>query len=275
MTEAAKPAVQEASAAGPCVLEERSEAVFTIRLNRPNRLNALSAEMGHALVKALLKAGRDDSIRAVIITGEGRGFCAGGNLKMLQDARKRKATAELKELLEAGKEIILAIAMMNKPVIASVNGPAAGGGMNMAVACDFRIASEEATFGESFAQVGLFPDFGGTFFLPRLVGPSRAAELFFTGEMVDAKEAYRIGLVNRVVAADKLQEETQKWAMELAAAPPLALRSLKRILTSDKPTLEAALDEENRQQVHCFESEDAVEGFAAFFEKRKPSFRGR
>jgi 2-(1,2-epoxy-1,2-dihydrophenyl)acetyl-CoA isomerase len=248
--------------------------VFTIRLNRPNRLNALSTEMARALVKALLKASRDDSIRAVVITGEGRGFCAGGNLKMLQDARQRKANGELKDLLEAGKEIIVAISTMNKPVIASVNGAAAGGGMNMALACDFRIASDAATFGESFAQVGLFPDFGGTFFLPRLVGHSRAAELFFTGEMVDAKEAYRIGLVNRVVAADKLPEETKKWADQLAAAPPLALRALKRILTSDRPTLEAALDEENRQQVHCFDSEDAVEGFAAFFEKRTPKFKG-
>jgi 2-(1,2-epoxy-1,2-dihydrophenyl)acetyl-CoA isomerase len=275
MTEAAKPATQEPGAANPCVLEERSDAVFTIRLNRPNRLNALSADMAHLLVKALLKAGRDDTVRAVIITGEGRAFCAGGDLKMLQDARKRKATSELKALLEAGKEIILAIAMMNKPVIASVNGAAAGGGMNMALACDFRIASEEATFGESFAQVGLFPDFGGTFFLPRLVGPSRAAELFYTGEMVDAKEAYRIGLVNRVAAADKLEEETKKWAVDLASAPPLAMRALKRVLTSDRPTLEAALDEENRQQVHCFDSEDASEGFAAFFEKRKPIFRGR
>jgi 2-(1,2-epoxy-1,2-dihydrophenyl)acetyl-CoA isomerase len=274
MSEAAKSDPQEAANANPCVLEDRSEAVFTIRLNRPNRLNALSTEMARALVKALLKASRDDSIRAVVITGEGRGFCAGGNLKMLQDARQRKANGELKDLLEAGKEIIVAISTMNKPVIASVNGAAAGGGMNMALACDFRIASDAATFGESFAQVGLFPDFGGTFFLPRLVGHSRAAELFFTGEMVDAKEAYRIGLVNRVVAADKLPEETKKWADQLAAAPPLALRALKRILTSDRPTLEAALDEENRQQVHCFDSEDAVEGFAAFFEKRTPKFKG-
>ena len=217
MSEAAKSDPQEAANANPCVLEDRSEAVFTIRLNRPNRLNALSTEMARALVKALLKASRDDSIRAVVITGEGRGFCAGGNLKMLQDARQRKANGELKDLLEAGKEIIVAISTMNKPVIASVNGAAAGGGMNMALACDFRIASDAATFGESFAQVGLFPDFGGTFFLPRLVGHSRAAELFFTGEMVDAKEAYRIGLVNRVVAADKLPEETKKWADQLAA----------------------------------------------------------
>jgi 2-(1,2-epoxy-1,2-dihydrophenyl)acetyl-CoA isomerase len=257
------------------VLEERKGNVATIRLNRPDKLNALSIELGRGLVHALLHASQDNSVRAVVLTGAGRGFCAGGDLDLLLDLRKRNASDELKVLLEAGKEICLAIATMTKPVIAAVNGPAAGGGMNLALAADLRIASDQASFAESFARVGLYPDFGGTYFLPRIVGPALSAELFYTAETLSAEDALRLGIVNRVFPADKFEEETQKIVDVLAGAPTVALRDVKRtIVGDDRKNLETKLDEEIRLQVHCFQTEDCLEGLNAFFEKRKPNFKG-
>ena len=214
-------------------------------------------------------------MRAVVLTGAGRAFCAGGDLEFILDLRKRNASDELKCLLEAGKEICLAIATMTKPVIAAVNGPAAGGGMNLALAADMRIASDQASFAESFAKVGLYPDFGGTYFLPRIVGPALSAELFYTAETLSAEDALRLGIVNRVFPADKFEEETQKIVDVLAGAPTVALRDVKRtIIADDKKNLETKLDEEIRLQIHCFQSEDCLEGLNAFFEKRKPNFKG-
>jgi 2-(1,2-epoxy-1,2-dihydrophenyl)acetyl-CoA isomerase len=257
------------------VLEERSGSICTLRLNRPNKLNALNPEMGRALVTGLLRASDDKSVRAVVITGAGRGFCAGGDVEFLRDVRKRKAVRELEVLLTAGKEICVAIASMTKPVIAAVNGPAAGGGMNLALACDMRVASDQAKFAESFANLGLYPDFGGTYFLPRIVGMALSAELFYTAELLTAEDALRLGIVNRVFPAAVFEQEVKRLAGELAAAPPLALRDVKRtVLGEDRRTLEEKLDEEIRLQVHCFESEDCLEGLNAFFEKRKPNFRG-
>ncbi len=258
------------------VLEERAGNVLTLRLNRPDRLNALNVELGEAILAALRRVADDESVRCVVLTGAGRGFCAGGDLALLRDVRSRKASHELEALLRAGKEIVLAIAGMPKPVLAAVNGPAAGGGMNLALACDVRIASEQASFGEAFAQVGLFPDFGGMYFLPRLVGISRAAELFYTGDMISATEALRLGIVNHVVSPDKFEAETRALAERLAAAPPLAMRAVKHtLLGSRRDELEAVLDEEIRQQAVCFASEDCAEALEAFFAKRKPQFRGR
>jgi len=257
------------------VLEERADGLVTLRLNRPEKLNALTPQLGRALVHALLRAADDRTVRAVVITGAGRAFCAGGDLALLRDVRSRKATRELEGLLVAGKEICLAIATMAKPVVAAVNGPAAGGGMNLALACDMRIASGQAKFAESFANVGLYPDFGGTYFLPRIVGLALAAELFYTAELLSAEDALRLGIVNRVFPAEQFEEEVRKLAQNLVAAPPIALRDAKRtILADDRKTLEAKLDEEIRLQIHCFESEDCLEGLNAFFEKRKPNFRG-
>jgi 2-(1,2-epoxy-1,2-dihydrophenyl)acetyl-CoA isomerase len=257
------------------VLEERKSNVAVIRLNRPDKLNALNIELGRGLVHALLHASQDNSVRAVVVTGAGRAFCAGGDLEFILDLRKRNASDELKTLLEAGKEICLAIATMTKPVIAAVNGPAAGGGMNLALAADMRIASDQASFAESFAKVGLYPDFGGTYFLPRIVGPALSAELFYTAETLSAEDALRLGIVNRVFPADKFEEETQKIVDVLAGAPTVALRDVKRtIIADDKKNLETKLDEEIRLQIHCFQSEDCLEGLNAFFEKRKPNFKG-
>jgi 2-(1,2-epoxy-1,2-dihydrophenyl)acetyl-CoA isomerase len=257
------------------VIEERAGAVATIRLNRPDKLNALNVPLGHALVHALLRAQEDKSVHCVVLTGAGRAFCAGGDLELLRDARKRKAVAEVEELVMAGKEIAIAIATMPKLVIASVNGPAAGGGMNLALAADIRIASDQARFAESFSQIGLFPDFGGTYFLPRIVGPTRASELFYTAQMLSAEDALRLGIVSRVVPANELEAETKKLAESLASGAGLAQRDVKHKMSSEnRKELEAALDEEIRLQTHCFESNDCLEGLNAFFEKRKPNFQG-
>ena len=277
MAEAAKQTAAGAqkTSASQVVLEERKGNVAVIRLNRPDKLNALNIELGRGLVHALLHASQDNSVRAVVLTGAGRGFCAGGDLEFILDLRKRNASDELKVLLETGKEMCLAIATMTKPVIAAVNGPAAGGGMNLALAADMRIASEQASFAESFAKVGLYPDFGGTYFLPRIVGPALSAELFYTAETLSAEDALRLGIVNRVFPADKFEEETQKIVDVLAGAPTVALRDVKRtIVGDDKKNLEMKLDEEIRLQIHCFQSEDCLEGLNAFFEKRKPNFKG-
>src|SRR3984957_5394271 len=175
------------------VLVERSGGVLTLRLNRPEKLNALDSDTSRSLVHALLSAADDKSVRVIVLTGAGRAFCAGGDLEQIRDARSRRAVAELQTMLVAGKELCLAIATMPKFVVAAVNGPAAGAGMSIALACDLRIASEEATFSQSFARAGLYPDFVATFFLPRLVGLSRASELFYTEAKISAQATCLIG----------------------------------------------------------------------------------
>src|SRR6201987_3482966 len=260
MAEAAKqapPGTQKGNQS-QVVLEERKGNVAVIRLNRPDKLTALNVELGRGLVHALLHASQDSSVRAVAITGAGRAFCAGGDLEFILDLRKRNASDELKVLLEAGKEICLAIATMTKPVIAAVNGPAAGGGMNLALAADMRIASDQASFAESFARVGLYPDFGGTYFLPRIVGPALAAELFYTAETLSAEDALRLGIVNRVFPANKFEEETQKIIDVLAGAPTMALGNVKGTMVGDeKKRLGGKLKEKIRLKIPCFQSKTA------------------
>jgi 2-(1,2-epoxy-1,2-dihydrophenyl)acetyl-CoA isomerase len=259
----------------PLVLEECSGPVVTLRLNRPEKLNALNPGMCRELVHGLLRAGEDKSVRAVVLTGAGRGFCSGGDINYMRDARTRRAVHEFEAMLEMGKEICLAIASMPKVVIAAVNGPAAGGGMSLALACDLRIASEPAIFTQAFGQLGLYPDFGATFFLPRLVGLSRASELFFTAERLSAEEAHRIGIVASVFPQAAFAEETRKVAERVAAGPPLAFRDVKRTMVGDAhAALAEAIEEENRLQMHCFVSDDCAEGLNAYFEKRAPIFRG-
>ena len=259
----------------PTILEERSGPVMTIRMNRPEKLNALTTPMCRALLHSLLTAADDKSIRAIVLTGAGNAFSAGGDLYAMREARKRRAAKEVEELLIAGKEICLAMATMPKLVIAAVNGVAAGGGMSLALACDLRIASSDATFLQGFANLGLYPDFGATYFLPRLIGLSRASELFYTAERLPASEACRVGIVYQVFPPENFAEETRKLAEHFAAGPPLAYRDVKRTMIGDKRReMEDALDEEIRLQTHCFLTEDCAEGLAAFFEKRKPTFRG-
>src|ERR1700740_3107303 len=175
-------------------------------MNRPDRLNALNNELAMAVNHALGRLARDPSVNVVVITGAGRAFCAGGDLGALGKGHQTGATHGLEPLLRAGMQMVLKMRTMPQPVIAAVNGPAAGAGMNIALAADIRIAAEEATFGQNFSKIGLFPDYGGMFFLPQLVGPSKAAELFYTGEMIDSKTALALGIVNQVVPATELEE---------------------------------------------------------------------
>jgi 2-(1,2-epoxy-1,2-dihydrophenyl)acetyl-CoA isomerase len=260
----------------PVVLEKHEAGVTTLTLNRPDRLNALNNELAAALNEALLRTAKDPSIRAVVLTGSGRAFCAGGDLAHIGKAREAGEAARLEPLLRAGMQMVLTMRTMPQPVIAAVNGAAAGAGMNIALAADIRIAAEEATFGQNFSKVGLFPDYGGTFFLPQLVGPSKAAEMFYTGDMIDASAALRLGIVSSVVPAAKLESEAAALAREIACAPPLAVRAAKQVLFGDdRKALEEALEKEVHYQMQCFRSEDCREGVRAFFEKRKPNFQGK
>jgi 2-(1,2-epoxy-1,2-dihydrophenyl)acetyl-CoA isomerase len=262
--------------AGPVILEGRHEGIATLVMNRPDRLNALNNELGVALDEALGRIAKDDGVRVVVITGAGRAFCAGGDLTALGKGRQTGATQELEPLLRAGMQLVLKMRTMPQPVIAAVNGAAAGAGMNIALAADIRIAAEEATFGQNFAKVGLFPDFGGTYFLPQLVGPSRAAELFYTGDMIDAKTALALGIVNHVVPSARLEAEAKTLAAKIAQGPSLAVRAVKKALfASAEKELSQALENEVQEQIRCYLSEDCNEGIRAFFERRPPKFQGK
>jgi len=253
-----------------------AEHVATITLNRPDKLNAFSGTMREDLVAALEACQADADCRVVVITGAGRAFCAGGDVDTMAGMQKAGDVERFRKLLDAGRDIVTGIASMSKPVIAAVNGVAAGAGCNLALACDYRIASDSAKLGETFVRIGLHPDWGGTWLLPRLVGPSRAAELLMTGRIVDAQEALAIGMVDRVVPAAELVAETEKLARSIAAGPPLAIAGIKRALRrSERETLSGQLAIETEHQMEAFRSDDAAEGMAAFFEKRPAAFKGR
>ena len=252
-----------------------ADGITTITLNRPDRLNAFIGHMRRDLAEALEHAGSDRNVRVVIITGAGRGFCAGGDIAFMAELMQRRDTEEFSRILGAGRRVILAIRQMTKPVIASINGPASGAGCNLALACDLRIATDTTTFSQSFAKVGLHPDWGGTYFLPRLVTPNKACELFFLGDTIDAAEALRLGIVNQVVAPEDLETATLQLAKRLRAAPPIALAAAKQaVYMSQAAELDEMLRFETEAQLRCFESDDGHEGVQAFLEKREPRFTG-
>jgi 2-(1,2-epoxy-1,2-dihydrophenyl)acetyl-CoA isomerase len=254
---------------------ETNDAVTTIILDRPEKLNAFGGSMREDLLAVLRAADGDANCRVVVITGAGRAFCAGGDVEYMSGLQKSGDLVAFRKLLDAGRDIVTTIAEMPKPVIASVNGIAAGAGCNLALACDYRIASDTARFGETFVRIGLHPDWGGTWFLPRLAGPSRALEILMTGRMVDAAEALTIGMVDRVVPAADLAAQTATLTNAIAQGPPLAIAGIKRALAASRTnTLRAQVDIESENQLRAFLSRDAGEGMAAFFEKRAPKFRG-
>jgi enoyl-CoA hydratase/carnithine racemase len=250
--------------------------ITTITLNRPEKLNALAGHMRRDLAEALEAAGSERSVHVIVITGVGRAFCAGGDVAAMATLIDQQDAEEFLRLLGSARRVVTAIRQMSKPVIASVNGPAAGAGCNLALACDLRIASTRATFSQSFVKVGLHPDWGGTYFLPRLVTPNKACELFFLGEPIDANEALRLGIVNRVVEPDELENTTRQLAERLRDAPPIVLGAAKHaVYESDGSSLEEMLRFETEAQMRCFESQDGAEGVKAFLEKREPKFSGR
>ena len=257
------------------IVVSAAEGILTITLNRPEKLNAFIGHMRRDLAEALEHAASDRSVRVVIITGAGRAFCAGGDVAFMAQLMQRRDSEEFARILGAGRRVILALRQMTKPVIAAVNGPASGAGANLAFACDLRIASTNATFSQSFLKVGLHPDWGGTYFLPRLVTPNKACELFFLGESIDAAEAQRFNIVNQVVAPEDLEAATMQLAQRLRAAPPLAIAAAKQaVYASEAADLEEMLRYETEAQLRCFDSDDGHEGVRAFLEKREPHFTG-
>ena len=257
------------------ILVSEADGILTITLNRPENLNAFIGHMRRDLAEALEHGGSERSIRVVVITGAGRGFCAGGDVEFMAQLMDRHDSEEFSRILGSGHRVILAIRQMNKPVIAAVNGVAAGAGCNLALACDFRIASTAATFTQSFVKVGLNPDWGGTYFLPRLVTPNKACELFFLGETINATEAARLNIVNQVVSPEDLNSTVQQLAERLRAAPPIAIAAAKQaVYMSEAQDLEEMLRYETEAQLRCFESDDGHEGVRAFLEKREPRFTG-
>lgn len=264
--------IDPTAAAPTTLLRDLTDGVLTLTLNRPQALNAFDRPMKEALLAALRGAERDPEVRVVVLTGAGRAFSAG------QDLRERQQEGEPDlgtELRDRYNPIILAMRRLEKPIVGAVNGVAAGAGCSVALACDLRIASEAASFLLAFARVGLVPDSGSSWFLPRLVGAARAAEMAFLAEPVDATTAERIGMVNRVVPAGRLMNEAHALAMRLAAAAPrslaLAKRALNRAMETDLPT---ALEYEAQLQSIAGRTRDHAEGTAAFVEKRPPAFTG-
>jgi enoyl-CoA hydratase/carnithine racemase len=260
-----------------CLLYEVKDGIATLTLNRPERLNALGDTLREDLFDALSRGSADPEVRVIIVTGAGKGFCAGGDVKAMNEAREAGRERSLMEKIAPGRDrTVLVMREAPQPIIAAVNGAAAGAGMNLALGCDIRIASTAAKFSQAFVKRGLHPDWGGTYFLPRLVGMARACELTFTGDVIDAAEALRIGLVSQVVPPEELMPAVHVLARKIAAGPPVAIRLAKRALYRNAESgLREALEFETFAQNACFETEDAREGIRAFVEKRAPVFRGR
>ena len=256
---------------------ERDGGVGWITLNRPDKLNALTSVMSDELCGVLEEIRDDEEVRAVVLTGAGRGFCAGQDLTEFRDTGDARDRLDIEQhLAETYHRLIPLIVESPKPVIAGVNGVAAGAGLSLAIACDVRIASEEARFTQAFVKIGLIPDSGGTYLLPRVVGHAKALELSLSGEMIDAAEAHRIGLVSRVTPTADLEDEVRGYAAALATMPTLAIAEAKRLLR-DAFTLDLreALHREAKAQARMGTTEDFREGVTAFVEKREPSFKGR
>lgn len=252
---------------------EKENGVATIALDRPDRLNAFDETMHEELYAALEAVESDGAVRAVVLRGEGRGFSAGADLSSVRS----EEDPDLGEYLRRTySRAIMKMVRMEKPVVAALHGPVYGAGMGMALACDVRVASESAKFSVAFVKIGLMPDAGVSFFLPRIVGLGRAMELSMTGDAVEADEAYSIGLVNKLVEEEKLTEEARALAGKLASLPTRALGQIKHSLyASFESDLETALEAEAKGQTLCGYTQDHKEGVSAFFEKRSPTFIGR
>lgn len=266
----------------PLVLVERDGPVATLTFNDPDRRNAMTQAMGEAFSATIADLRSDPDLRAVVLTGAGRSFSAGGDLEMIQGradegaADPLHATRGIRDAMRSFYKLFLSVRDLPCPSVAALNGAAVGAGLCVALACDVRIASREARLGLNFTLLGLHPGMAATWTLPRLVGPDHAAELLYTGKLIDGEEAARIGMVSRALPADEVLAEARELATRIAAASPLANRGIKQALArSAGATLEDQLSFEATTQAACFASEDVHEGLTAARERRPPRFRGR
>jgi 2-(1,2-epoxy-1,2-dihydrophenyl)acetyl-CoA isomerase len=272
------------------LIAERRDGVLYLTMNRPDKLNALSDQMIAGLLEELTRASHDREVGAVVLTGAGRGFCAGGDIGRMRERNEggaKEGTAPVPSAGEQGiqtriaglrrsEEVSLLLHEMPKVTVGAINGPAAGAGMSIALACDIRIASDAARFGTAFARVGFSGDFGGTYLLTQLVGPAKARELYFTAEVLGAEEALKLGIVNRVVPAASLVEEASAFARKIASGPTVAFSYMKAHLNlALKSDLRTILDRESYGQTLTGLTEDHKEAVKAFLEKREAKFNGR
>jgi 2-(1,2-epoxy-1,2-dihydrophenyl)acetyl-CoA isomerase len=258
--------------------EAIKDGVAVLTLNRPERLNAMSRPMLDALLEALPRLAEDPEVGAVVLTGAGRGFCAGGDVKAMAEGQELGGDTleEKAQALRGRMEVSRWLHELPKPTIAMVRGAAAGAGLSLAMACDMRIAGDSARFGTAFARVGYSGDFGGSFFLTQLVGTAKARELYYTADLLDAQQALALGLVNRVVPDARLEEETLELAGRLARGPRISYRYVKRNMNAaEHGALKELLDLEAWHHTRCGMTEDHREATRAFVEKREPVFRGR
>ena len=255
------------------IQHEINQGVGVIRLNRPEVFNSFNREMALSMQKVLDAFASDESVRAILITGNGKAFCAGQDLKEVTDPESNPGFKAI--LDEHYNPIIRRIRNIEKPIVAAVNGVAAGAGANIALACDIVLASEQASFIQAFSKIGLVPDSAGTFFLPRLIGFQKASALCMLGDKVGSEEAERLGMVYQVFNVESLEEEAMKMSLKLAQMPTLALGLTKRLLNESLSNdLEAQLKLESQLQIQAGSSNDYKEGVTAFVEKRKPEFKG-
>ena len=262
------------------LLESQVNGIATLTMNRPEALNALTGDMMAALSEALPRLAADPAVRAVVLTGTGNAFCSGGDVKGF--ARRATGTAAPKTFdaqvtdLRARMEVSRHLHEMPKPTLAVLPGAAAGAGLSLALACDMRIAADNAKLTTAFSKIGLSGDFGGSYFLNHLVGAAKARELYFTGRVVRADEAFQMGMINRIVPPTQLAGAAREWAEELAALPTIAVGYMKRNLNAGlRASLSDVLDAEAIHMIRTFETEDHKGAAAAFVDKRAPKFNGR
>lgn len=264
------------------IISEKTDSIGIITLNRPEKINAISPQMTAELGQAIADIGGDDDIRVVIIKGSGRGFCSGADVGGMpskeqpqEPTKSRRDAEQLRRNFKGAQKVVLGLQRLEKPTIAQIHGPCVGAGWDLASACDIRYGSDECRFMVAFIRIGLFPGWGGTWLMPRIMGVGRAAEYLFTGDFLGAAEAYRIGVLNKIFPVDQLAEETMALAGKIAAGPPIALRLSKlQLYKGLEMDLETAMQVAAACETITLTSEDHKEGVAAFREKRKPDYKG-
>ncbi|MDA1098131.1 MAG: enoyl-CoA hydratase [Proteobacteria bacterium] len=255
------------------ILFDVTDRVATVTLNRPEAMNALAGDMRETILQRLEDCAGDPNVRCVVITGTGNAFCAGGDIAAMAQWQQNNDDSVLVSHLVVVEKVVRLLRAMAKPVIAAVNGPAAGGGMNMALGCDIRLGCENTLFSESFVKIGLIPDWGGFQSLTRLVGAAKAMELMMTGDRVGAEEALRLGLLNQIFPMNSYRGEVQAFAQRLASGPPRALAAIKKgVHFAAQAALDEVLEFERQNQAALILSADSREGMRAFLEKRPPIF---